>query len=281
MKATLFSFLFTASSWAVAHPGIAIVMDSKGNVYYTDLTQVLKIDQRGTKSVVVKNVHTHELYIDKNDNVFGEHLWFGGGKTDNWWHYVWRLTPDGSLEKVVPPTKGFRSQHSFVKDSQGNGYWVDVKEHGCLRLCKNSHNQSAVNLVDSCFNKIHWLHVSRAGNLYFTNGHHLVRVDQTGRVKPLAKVGNRHGTAQKNNDHYISGLSTDARENVYVADYTARAVKKVDRYGKVSVFQTTQTPWSPTGTLLGPTGDFWILECSSTNEVRVEKIAKDGTRTIY
>ena len=281
MKTAFLILLMIASTWAVAHPGIGIVMDSKGNVYYTDLTQVLKIDLRGNKSVVVKNVHTHELYIDSNDNVFGEHLWYGGEKTDDWWYYVWRLTPNGSLEKIVPPTKGFRSQHSFVKDVHDNSYWVDDTKHGCLRLRKNSHNQSVVKPVDSCFNMIHWLHVSRAGNLYFTNGNHLVRVDQTGHVKPLAKVVNTHATAQKNNDQYISGLSTDAAENVYVADYTARVVRKVDRYGNVSVFQTTRTPWSPAGTLMGRNGDFWLLECSSTNEVRVEKISKDGTRTIY
>lgn len=30
-----------------AHPGIGIVMDSKGNVFYTDLKQVWKIDPLG------------------------------------------------------------------------------------------------------------------------------------------------------------------------------------------------------------------------------------------
>ena len=33
-----------------AHPGVGIVMDRKGNVFYTDLTQVLKIDPSGKKN---------------------------------------------------------------------------------------------------------------------------------------------------------------------------------------------------------------------------------------
>jgi hypothetical protein len=44
-----------------AHPGIGIVKDSKGNIYYTDLAKVWKVTASGEKSVVVDRVHTHEL----------------------------------------------------------------------------------------------------------------------------------------------------------------------------------------------------------------------------
>ncbi len=54
-----------------AHPGVGIVKDSKGNIYYTDLKQVWKIT-KGNKTVVVPDVHTHELYVDQNDNLYGE-----------------------------------------------------------------------------------------------------------------------------------------------------------------------------------------------------------------
>ena len=82
MKISITSILLLVTISSFAHPGIGIVMDSKGNVYYTDLTQVFKIDINGKKTVVVKNVHTHELYIDKSDNLFGEHLWYGGEQTN-------------------------------------------------------------------------------------------------------------------------------------------------------------------------------------------------------
>ena len=61
-----------------AHPGIGIVKDRKGNIYYTDLKQVWKIDKSGTKTMVVNNVHSHELYMDAEDNLYGEHLWYNG-----------------------------------------------------------------------------------------------------------------------------------------------------------------------------------------------------------
>jgi streptogramin lyase len=52
-------WLFALPVWG--HPGIGIVEDSNGGVFYTDLKQVWRIDPAGNKSVVVRNVHTHEL----------------------------------------------------------------------------------------------------------------------------------------------------------------------------------------------------------------------------
>jgi len=87
--------------------------------------------------------------------------------------------------------------------------------------------------------------------------------------------------AAQHEEHFLGGLTTDTNENVYVADFSGRAVKKIDTGGKVSTIAQTSIPWSPAGTLVAPNGDFWILECSVTNAVRVEKISSDGSRTVY
>ncbi len=82
-----------------AHPGVGIVKDSKGNIYYTDLKQVWKITN-SNKTVVVPNVHTHELYVDQNDNLYGE-----GGYYDNkaikFYHYLWVYRPAGQIDTVL------------------------------------------------------------------------------------------------------------------------------------------------------------------------------------
>src|SRR5574341_836477 len=91
-----------------AHPGIGLVMDSRGNVFYTDLKQVWKISPEGKKSIAVHNVHTHELYIDADDCLYGEQLWSEDGATNKWRHYVWKLHTDGTLEQVIKPREGFR-----------------------------------------------------------------------------------------------------------------------------------------------------------------------------
>jgi hypothetical protein len=91
MKIFLIIIFSGLASVLLAHPGVGIVMDSKGNVFYTDTERVLKIDASGRKSVVIPNVHTHELFLDANDNLFGEHLWYEGSN-NTWHHYVWRYS---------------------------------------------------------------------------------------------------------------------------------------------------------------------------------------------
>ena len=93
---------------AVAHPGIGIVQDSSGNVYFTDLKQVWKITPNGEKSVVVPNVHTHELCIDSEDCLYGEHLWYEGDATKKWGHRVWCLKSDGTLSDVIEAREGLK-----------------------------------------------------------------------------------------------------------------------------------------------------------------------------
>ena len=46
-----------------AHPGIGIVMDSQGNVFYTDLTHVWKIDPAGERTIAVENVQSSPTVI--------------------------------------------------------------------------------------------------------------------------------------------------------------------------------------------------------------------------
>jgi hypothetical protein len=59
LRTTLFIsalFLCVSLTPANAHPGVGIVMDSHGNIFYTDLKQVWKIDTHGKQTVVVPRV---------------------------------------------------------------------------------------------------------------------------------------------------------------------------------------------------------------------------------
>ena len=120
-------FLFVGAT-AFAHRGVGIVMDSRGNVFYTDLKHVWKIAPDGQKSIAVRNVHTHELYIDAENNLYGEHLWYEGETIDKWGHRVWCLKADGTLVEVIRGREGFREDYQdafFVRDAAGNMYWAD------------------------------------------------------------------------------------------------------------------------------------------------------------
>src|SRR5437762_5030499 len=110
-----FVLLLSAAS-AEAHPGVGIVQDSRGNVFFTDLKQVWKVSPEGKIDVGVPDVHTHELCLDADDNLYGEHLWGEGG---HWQHRVWCLKRDGSLSDVISARAGFLADYSFVRDRVG------------------------------------------------------------------------------------------------------------------------------------------------------------------
>ena len=77
------------------------------------------------------------------------------------------------------------------------------------------------------------------------------------------------------------GVWTDGSGNVYAAVYGSREVVKVSRDGREQVVATSRLPWSPTGGLVAPNGDLWIVECSYTNAIRVRRIARDGKVTVF
>lgn len=274
----IFIFLiFFGLGKTFAHPSVSIVMDSKGNVYYSDLRQVWKIDPQGTKEVVVRNVHTHELFLDRNDNLYGEHLWYENG-TGTWKHYVWRLTADKKLEKIIPDTRAFQKDYSFVRDRDGNAYLPD-DSGTCQKIIRKQNNGVQVKLGDECLTKIGWMTCTPDGIVYVIDNNSLKKIDKQGHVSLV--VDQLSEKKQDGSTSYLSGPTVDARGDVYISDYDAQQVKRISADKKISVFAKTNLPWSPTGSLLAPNGDFWILACSPTNEVRVEKITKDGKRIIY
>lgn len=282
LAVTIF-LMITAS--VSAHPGIGIVMDSRGNVFYTDLKQVWKISPEGKKSIAVANVHTHELYLDDEDNLYGEHLWYEGEATNKWGHRVWKLSANGTLTDIIPARGGFREDYkdcSFVRDRAGNMYWA---ERGAPIIIRKRTPDGAI--ADFCkahdFRDVRWMIASTEGTVYLIDDGDLRCITSDGTVSTLARNLGERSLSQffMGNQHSIMGLWLDQEANVYVAVYSGRMVKKVDRAGKVTVAARSSVPWSPTGGLVASNGDLWLLENSMTNSVRVRQIRRDGTEKVY
>lgn len=267
----------------VAHPGTGIVRDSRGNVYYTDLARVWKISPSGERTVAVQNVHTHELCLDSLDNLYGEHLWYEGERTDRWRHRVWRLSPDGSLTDIIPAREGFRDDHDkfhFDWDRRGSMYWFDRNDRSSLR--RRDSDGRVVTLVDD-IREAGRMTVTAEGLIYYMEGGDLRSVDVRGNVSTLARnLRSRRLTEYLTGDnHNIMGLWTDANKNVYLAVLGGRVVKRVDPGGRVSEAIRSEGPWGPTGGLIDPSGDLWLLESSDMNAVRVRRIRSGQTATLY
>lgn len=273
MKRACFLILYLLlAAYSFCHPGVGIVKDSKGNIYYTDLKQVWKIDKDGKKSVVVPNVHTHELYVDGNDELYGEHLWYNGERLDTWGHYAWRLRKSGKLDTVVGPAEGFLTNYSFNRDSLGNHYWAERWK--ISRIKKKTPSGEIVTLAEGKFRDIRWMHVTPDGVVYFVDLVDLYRIDKSGQMKLLAKSLSQDVPPSRQHTirHAVMGIWLDKENNVYVAVNRENAVKKITPEGKVSSIVKSPALWSPSGGLFDDEGNLWLLESSSINQVRVRKI---------
>ncbi|NJM25881.1 MAG: hypothetical protein HC859_10760, partial [Bacteroidia bacterium] len=247
----LFVLLFLVYYRTSAHPGVGIVEDSKGNIYYTDLSQVWKIDTEGRKSVAVPSVHTHELYIDAHDNLFGEHLWYEGGAAGKWGHYVWCLRGNGTFEKIIPATEGFLSDYSFVRDHTGTMFWAD-RSNGCQHVMAKAVSGNVSKHSDQCMTDIRWMATDKAGNVLVVDRIDLKRVDKRGGVSTLATnlPDWRQAGKAEPNSHAVMGVWTDDKGNIYTAIMERRMVKKVAPDGTISVVARTAVAWLPSGGLV-------------------------------
>jgi len=264
MRAGLAALLLISAT-AFAHPGVGIVLDSHGNVFYTDLKQVWRIAPDGQKTVAVPNVHTHELYVDGADNLYGEHLWYNGERLDTWGSRVWRRSPDGRVVDVVPAHPGFNDNYSFVRDRSGSEYFADRTHNNAVQV--RGQDGAMRVLARGNFRDIRWMTVTPDGTVYFIDRVDLIRVTPEGRVVTVA----RH-LSSGSGRHAVMGLWIDRQRNVYAADYSGSKVKRVDPNGRVTVVARSPFPWGPTGGAFDRAGNLWLLEYNILNAARARKI---------
>ncbi|HEX9148539.1 MAG TPA: hypothetical protein VF958_05180 [Thermoanaerobaculia bacterium] len=281
LPAALVSLL--AAAPLLAHPSVSVVMDSRGTVFYSDLARVWRISRDGHKSVAVDGVHTHELWMDPQGSLYGEHLWYEGDATKQWGYRVWRRSPDGTVTDVRPARRGFRSDYSFVRDAGGASYWVE-RESKPPRFRKRSADGVVSTLAEcaSCLD-VRWMTAASDGTLYFVDGRDLYEISRAGAVRLRARGLGRSTLLrpQAGGRHVVMGLWTDAARNVYAAVYGTGEVKRIAPDGRVTVVTRSPLPWSPSGGMVGPDGSLWILEYSITNAVRLRRIDRTGRVTVF
>lgn len=279
----LFGLLLLICTTGFTHPGIGIVQDSRGTIYYTDLEHVWKISPEGKRSIAVKNVHTHELYIDASDNLYGEHEWYNGEAFDTWGNSVWCLSATGELQDVIPPITGFLENNTLVRDSQGNSYFKR-KSGGSERLMRETTSGEKQIVSTHEFTDIRWLHYSNADNsLYAVDDISLKRITENGVVESLVSNLRESGPSFENvqDRHYVFGIWTDDMKSVYIALYGAAKVKKIRPDGSITTLYDSPEGWSPSGGMVAADGSLWFLEFSTANKTRVRKLDSNGIHTVF
>jgi sugar lactone lactonase YvrE len=270
MKAVLLGLLMLFAFEGRAHPGVGIVQDAQGNVYYTDLENVWKRTPDGRLRIVVPRVHTHELYLDPRGNLYGEHVWYEGEATNKWGHYVWRLSPAGHLSKVIPATPGFRTNYSFMRDQAGAMYWV---ERGTpCRFLKKLPTGAVQVLATSRFEDVRWQHVTPDGRFYFVNDDALYLLASDGTIKRVKGDLDEVPPSTAKVNHNVAGLFSDRQGNIYVAVANQRKVQRISPTGRMTTVATSSPPWTASCGLVTPTGALWLLEYNTANQVRIRQV---------
>ncbi len=262
----LFHLTFFILHSSLAHPGVGIVKDSKGNIYYTDLNQIWKIKPDGTKSVVIRGVHSHEIAIDPEDNLYGEHLWYNGESAGTWGHYAWRLNSNGKLDTLIGPKEGYLDNYSFNRDGAGNMYWIQQWKPN--RIKKLTPDGKLIILAEKEMGEIGWMHVTSDGRIYFTDHKDLYQLDQSGKIHLLARNPGAVNTSKSS----LWGIWTDRSENIYIANMDQGKVVKIDSSGKISTLIASSADWFPLSGVFDDKDNLWLMEGNKVNEVRVRKI---------
>lgn len=264
------------------HPGEGIVENSKGEIFFTDLKQVWKITTRGELKLAVPGVHTHELFLDADDNLFGEHLWYNGEARNTWGHYVWQLSAEGTLSKVIPDTEGFLENYSFVRDHHGRMYWAD-RSTGCQKVARLNADKTITKLGNRCLHNIRSLSMLPDGSVLLVDFQDLKKIDPLGNVQTVAAqiADKKWKSSSADNQNSVMGIWSDKKGNLYAAVSSASVVKRFGANTEGEIIYRSSLPWAPSGGLVDSRDRLWVLEYNPFNAVRVVCVRSSQEKQIF
>jgi sugar lactone lactonase YvrE len=289
---------------AIAHPATGIVCDRAGNIYFSDLETIWKIDTSGRLSVFrpgVSGRHVHELAIDEQDNIYGADFSYESQKFIN---DIWKMTPAGRFEYLLEPTDKPPRGMSIWRDRAGNNYLVDQNNHsktqtlllrrspdgGVMTLAGGAYGHADGKGTAARFSAVGNLAFGPDGSPYLTDGATVRRVATDGTVATLASGLNVRTAQDKptlfgGSDQNLTGIAVDSAGTVFAADSENRRLFKIMREGKTEIVLRVDPPYFPNGVFAGPGGEVYVLEISFTppgswGASRVRRLSADGRSTI-
>ena len=264
---------------ALAHPGSGIVVDAKGQVYFTDTGEgVWKIDADG-KLVRMPGSAWHFMAGDlaghfaNSPNTFGE--WFE------------RASPRGSKPTLIlcsdfPCTIAedgnlyFANTLPFFSDNPRPTLIVRRTQAGQQTVITVGEGTQSQKASESDIGKpllghVTGLAASGDGSIYImqsppdSEAHAILKLNIDGDLTEFASnfLNRDDGVELQTgvSKTYCRGLAVDEGEDVYVAVTGGRRIVKVSPQGEVSNVLQSEKPWSPTGVaLLGD--ELYVLEYS-------------------
>ena len=134
---------FVASEVLFAHPGIGLVYDGHRYIYYTDLNHIWKLNtDSGEHEIVVQDVHSHELFLDKTGNLFGEHYWYDA-TAQSFKNYIWKLDSKNNFSIIRKEISGENTDFGFIRDSLLRSYSIE-KTKGQFSIIRKDSTHSEI-----------------------------------------------------------------------------------------------------------------------------------------
>lgn len=282
-----------------AHPAWGIVVSPAGDVYFSDLETVWRVDHRGRLSIVRPGVtghHVHELAIDAEGNIYGPEYTYLS-ESEGYTTGIWEMDASGRIHYQFRPTQHLPRGVSIWRDVDGSMYSVEEDNHLKRQtlLIKRATNGKVSVFAGSeyGFNDGAGAH-ARFSNvvgiafgpdryLYITDSDSLRKVSAGGVVTTIAAHLNQFQPRSVNVLSFgsLMGVAVTASKTAYVADFRNRRVLKISANGAVSVVITEQPPWSPTGVAVSKDGELFVLEFGfrppgTWIKPRVRKISPNG-----
>ena len=283
-----------------AHPATGIVVDRKGNVFFSDLETIWKLGPDGTLSVFrpgVSGRHVHELAIDEHDNIYGADV---GYESQKYIEDVWKMTPEGKLTYLLEPIADPPRGMSIWRNHEGNMYRVEQNNHTKTQtlLLRRTPGGNVTTLAGSAyghldgkgaaarFGSIGGMAFGFDGSLYLTDGDSVRKVAMDGTVSTLASKLAEPTDKDKQplfggSYRTLAGLTVDSDGSVFLADPGNRRLLKVTGAGKVDVVLRSEPPYFPNGAVATASGDVYVLEVGFTlpnisSGPRIRKLSRDG-----
>lgn len=289
---------------AFGHPAWGIVTNAAGDVYFTDLITVWRIDHvSGALSVArpgVEGTHVHDLAVDRAGNVYGPAYTYvseaAGYRTG-----IWKIDTSGRVTILAPPVQNPPRGLGIWRDDAGNTYTVEEDNHlrrETLIIKRTPAGQvsvlagSAYGFADGTdaharFSNIVAMTIGPGGDLYVTDSNTVRRITPGGVVTTLARNLDAPDpqTAEPLSFGSPFGLAVTPSRAVYVADLRYRRVLRVMPNGTVSVVLRAEPPWSPVGVAVAPNGDLYVMEVgfrppSTWMKPRIRKLSNGRVSTV-
>ena len=285
----------------LSHPAWGIVVDTNGQIYFSDLETIYKIDSQGKLSIFragVSGRHVHDLSIDAGGNIYGwENVY--EPQTEKHLRAFWKMSPKGEYTEIISLTENPPLGTSIWRDSDGNTYSVEPwnNEKKETKIIKRTTDGTTsvfaggkYGYLDGQkekaeFNVITDMAFGKDNTIYLTNDDKVRKIDRFGMVTTIYR--NETTNQKQNNPEPFSrlyGLDVDKENNVVAADFANNRLLKISSDGKISTFLKSEKDWSPIG--VATFGDeVYVLEvrpytASIHTGNRVLKISSTGKSTI-